>query len=62
MRLDQPLVQDPEDPKGRAWFHFADGRACRYDGANGFLWRQQVSHDRYYNMDDLIAGPVAALS
>lgn len=42
-----PVLPDPEDPSGRAWFVTDLGRV-RYRGAAGFVLRSALADDRYY--------------
>ncbi len=54
IRLAPPRVQNVENPKGRAWFHFASGDRIRYDGANGFLWQPTDRDQCYVTLKDFI--------
>ncbi len=54
IRLDTARIQDAENPKGRAWFHFESGDKVRFDGMNGFLWRPAGGNDGYFSLKELI--------
>lgn len=44
-------IQNPENPKGRAWFVLPIGEAVRFDGKNGFLLRTADSGERHMTLE-----------
>ena len=46
-------LHDIDNPRGRAWFHFEDGKKIRYDGMNGFLVRETGHDDQYFSLREL---------
>ena len=54
IRLATANVQSADNPKGRAWFHLPTGESVRFDGSNGFIWRNTGVTDRYLSLDDIM--------
>ncbi|MEM7312702.1 MAG: hypothetical protein AAF497_06090, partial [Planctomycetota bacterium] len=48
--------QDPDNPRGRAWFHLGSGEHVRFDGINGFLVKAPGCEDRYLSLEKLVNG------